>query len=75
MKKTIQVKVRPRSRVSTLECGEDGLWLARLKAPPLDGKANKELVTLLARHFGCSKSAVIIKSGVSGRLKLVIIDC
>ena len=39
-----------------------------------DGKANDELVALLARHFGCRRSAVLIKSGASGRLKLVRID-
>ena len=51
-----------------------GPWLAQLKSPPVDGKANKELVALIARHFACPKSAVSIKSGASGRIKLVIVD-
>lgn len=72
--KIIQVKVRPNSRVSTLEETGNGPWLAQLKSPPVDGKANNELVTLIARHFGCPKSAVSIKSGASGRIKLVKID-
>jgi uncharacterized protein (TIGR00251 family) len=72
--KTISVKVRPNARVSALEQVDRGLWLARVKSPPVDGRANKELVTLIARHFGCPKSAVIIKSGVSGRVKLVNIE-
>jgi uncharacterized protein YggU (UPF0235/DUF167 family) len=73
--KTIQVKVKPNAGLSTLrqETG-NGLWLAQLKASPVDGKANKELVTLIARHFGCPKSAVAIKSGASGRIKLVQIE-
>ena len=41
---------------------------------PVDGKANRELVTLIARHLGCAKSAVTIKSGASGRVKLVRIE-
>ena len=69
----IQVKVKPNSRVSRLEEGGSGPWLAQLKSPPVDGKANKELVALIARHFGCPKSAVSIKSGASGRMKLVTI--
>lgn len=68
---TIQVKVKPNARASVLTEGDDGIWLARLKAPPVDGKANKELIALVASHFGCAKSAVEIRSGASGRLKLV----
>ena len=72
--KVIQVKVRPNARVSTLEEVGNGPWLAQLKSPPVDGKANKELVALIARHFACPKSAVSIKSGASGRIKLLRID-
>jgi uncharacterized protein (TIGR00251 family) len=67
----IQVKVKPNSRTSLLEIIESGPWLAYVKSPPTDGKANKELVILFARHFACSKSAVSIKFGGAGRLKLV----
>ena len=72
--KTIRVKVKPNARVSELEEMGDGSWLAKLKSPPVDGKANEELVTLVAKHFGCRKSEVSIKSGASGRMKLVQID-
>jgi uncharacterized protein (TIGR00251 family) len=72
--KTIQVKVKPNARVSSLQEVGSGPWVAQLKSPPVDGKANKELVTLIARYFGCPKSAVSIKSGASGRIKLVKID-
>lgn len=68
---TIQVKVKPRARVSLLTPEEGGVWLAQLKSPPVDGKANEELVALVARHFGCRKSNVSIKSGASARMKLV----
>jgi uncharacterized protein (TIGR00251 family) len=70
----IVVKVRPNSRVSLLEQVEGGAWLARLKSPPADGKANEELLALVARHFGCRKSAVSLKSGASARTKLVWIE-
>ena len=71
---TIQVKVKPNSRISTLERGSDGVWLARLKAPPVDGKANAELVALIAERFRCRKADVEIRSGAGGRMKLVRID-
>jgi uncharacterized protein len=67
----IQVKVTPRARVSSLTEAADGTWVAKLKSPPVDGKANAELIALVAEYFKCSRSAVLIKSGASGRLKLV----
>jgi uncharacterized protein (TIGR00251 family) len=69
--KTIQVRVKPNARVSELEQGADDIWIARVKAPPVDGKANEELIVLIARHFEVRKGAVSIKSGAGGRLKLV----
>lgn len=70
----IQVKVKPNARVSTLEQVDDGTWLAQIKAPPVDGKANEELIALVAAHFRCRKSRVSIKSGASGRMKRVSIE-
>ena len=68
---TLQVKVKPNARTSVLEEAGDGTWLAQLKSPPVDGKANAELIALVAARFGCAKAAVSIKSGASGRMKLV----
>ena len=70
----IRVKVKPNSRLSALEQSDDGGWLAQLKAAPIDGKANDELIALVASRFNCRRSAVTIKSGASGRVKLVRID-
>mgnify|MGYP003471189465 FL=1 len=70
----IQVKVKPNARVSNLEQAADGTWLAQIKAAPVDGKANEELITLVAKRFECRRSAVTIRSGASGRMKLVRIE-
>jgi hypothetical protein len=72
--RTIQVTVKPNARTSELEEREDGTWLARLKAPPVDGKANAELVALVARRFGQPRARVSIKRGTSGRVKVVTVD-
>lgn len=69
--KTLQVKVKPNARTSSFEQQADGTWLAQLKSPPVDGKANEELIALVARHFGCRKAQVTLKSGAGGRLKLL----
>lgn len=65
------IKAKPNARVALLAQQEDGTWLAQLKSPPVDGKANAELVALVARHFGCSKTQVTIKTGSGSRLKRV----
>jgi uncharacterized protein (TIGR00251 family) len=70
----IEVRVKPGSRVSALVQADDGTWIAQVRAAPVDGKANEELVALVASRFKCRKSAVSIKSGASGRVKLVRID-
>ena len=67
----LQVRVKPRAKTSELSQAPDGTWIAKLKAPPVDGKANEELVALVAEKFRCRKAAVTIKSGASGRTKLV----
>lgn len=67
----LQVKVKPRAKVSELSQVADGTWIAKLKSPPVDGKANEELVALVAETFRCRKAVVVIKAGASGRTKLV----
>ncbi len=69
----IQVKVRPGSRESALAKLSDGTFSATLKSPPVDGKANAELVGLIAEHFNVPKAAVRIKSGTGARLKRFVI--
>ena len=70
----IQIRVKPNSRMSLLEQETDGTWLAHIKSPPVDGKANVELKALVAKHFACRKSDILIKSGSSGRVKLIQLE-
>ena len=70
----LQIKVKPNARQSVLEETGPGVWIAHLKAPPADGKANAELLALVARQWGLRRSAVSLKSGASSRIKWVRID-
>jgi uncharacterized protein (TIGR00251 family) len=70
----LRVKVKPNARTSSLRQAPDGSWLAQLKSPPVDGRANDELISLVAAHFRCRKAAVVIKAGASGRTKLVKVE-
>jgi uncharacterized protein (TIGR00251 family) len=72
--RTLKLKVKPGSREESLVEQADGTWLARVKAPPVDGKANAALIALVAAHFGVRKAQVTIKSGAAGRMKLVQLE-
>ncbi len=45
------------------------LALARVRAVPEDGAANKALVALLAKTFGRPKSAIDLVAGATARIK------
>lgn len=49
----------------------DGKPKIQLKAPPVDGAANKALIAFLSEVMGVPKSAISIELGASGRTKRV----
>ncbi len=47
----------------------------RVTAPPVDGRANEQLCTFLAREvFRVAPSRVTVKSGAGGRQKVVEVE-
>lgn len=61
--------------------GRDGIagvrgdrLIVRLGVAPVDGKANAQLIGLLAKSFGTAKTRVRIVRGLRGRNKTVEID-
>ncbi|HUO90650.1 MAG TPA: DUF167 domain-containing protein [Rhizomicrobium sp.] len=72
------VRVTPRSSrdaVERWERGADGreYLKVRVTAPPEGGKANAQLIALLARTFDLPRSAIEIAAGESARLKTISI--
>ena len=43
----------------------------RIKAPAVEGAANKELIKFLSKSFKVPKSAILFKSGQSSKIKRV----
>jgi len=66
----LTVKVYPRSSRREL-VEKDGVVKAYINSAPEKGKANKELLELIAEKFGVPKSRVVIVSGAKGRNKIV----
>jgi uncharacterized protein len=69
-----KVKVKPNSKQQKIEEQPDGSLTVHLKSPPVDGKANEELIKLLSEKFDVPKSYIRIKAGLFSRKKLVEID-
>jgi len=66
----IAVKVKPNSRSEEVIQEEHGLTL-KVKDPPVQGKANRAVIRLLAGHFGVPESQVKILKGATARNKLI----
>ena len=69
----LSVKVTPGSRSDeVLGFMDDGETLRiKLRAPAVDGKANKALVSFLSKRLGVAKSSITILRGEKSRLKRV----
>lgn len=67
----LKIKVEPRSsRAGVIGQYGDSLKV-KLTSPPVEGKANKELIEILAKQFGVHKRNIEIISGHSSKNKLV----
>ncbi|TGL77258.1 DUF167 domain-containing protein [Leptospira jelokensis] len=67
----ISIKVKANQKVQGLTFTSETECIAKLKSLPIKGKANQELVGLLAEHFGVTKKDIQIISGQLSNLKTV----
>lgn len=67
----ISVTVRPNAKEENVVKKDDGSFLASVKAPSREGKANARLPKVLSAHFGIAPSLIRIVSGTSSRRKIV----
>lgn len=67
----ISVRVKPKSKQQNIEQNSEGVWIINLKSAPIDGKANHELISMIAENFKVKKSQVKIKSGLSNQNKII----
>lgn len=67
----ITVRVKPGSKKENVERVDDTNFIAHVKAPPVEGKANDALVRLLSDYFGVPKSKILIIKGAASKYKLV----
>ena len=71
---TFDVRVIPRSSKSEVVGELGGALKVKLKAPPVDGAANDELIKLLSKEFGVSRSGLEIVSGFTSKSKRIRVN-
>ena len=66
----IKIRVTPNAKASKIS-NEGDFFKVKVLSRAESGRANKELIILLARYFQVSKSLIIIKKGEKVRNKVV----
>ncbi len=69
----IAVRVTPGARVESLELGTDRL-IAKVRAKPEDGKANKAVMALVAQALNVAPSRITLLRGATSREKLLFVQ-
>ena len=67
----LNVRVIPRAARTAVAGTRHGALLVRLNAPPVEGAANVELLSFLARVLGVPKAQLTLISGERARAKRV----
>ena len=70
----LQVKIHPNSKENKIIKFNDNILELKIKAPAIEGKANKELIKYLSEIFNIKKSSINIKNGEHSKIKLINID-
>ena len=70
----ISLRVYPNAGRNEMVGFADGVLRVKISAPPIKGKANKELITYLSRLLGVGRGSVNIIKGHTTRSKVVAID-
>lgn len=66
----VVVTVKPNSRKGPLiETADDGALTVFVREPATEGKANKAVALLLAKHYGVPKTSVVLVGGATSRQK------
>ncbi len=68
---TLKIKVEPRSSRAGIVGPYGDALKVKLTSPPVEGKANKELIDVLAKGFGITKKDIEIIAGQSSKNKIV----
>ena len=70
----LRIKVRPGSKTDEILREADGAIKVKIKAQPVEGKANKYLVEYLSEVLALPKSKIVLLKGETNSFKTLEID-
>jgi len=70
----IAIRVKPNAKVHGVEEIGENQYLVKVKAPPKENKANREVIETLAEYFDVPKSRISILTGLKSSQKVVKIE-
>jgi uncharacterized protein (TIGR00251 family) len=69
----LRVKVTPNSSRNALVSGQGDHLSVKLTSPPVEGKANKQLLKFIGKKLGVPPSSIIVLRGHSSREKVLFV--
>jgi uncharacterized protein (TIGR00251 family) len=70
----ITIRILPNAARSSIVGVISGAWQIKIAAPPVEGKANRELIAFLSKRLAVRKSALRFVSGQTSRTKIISVN-
>jgi hypothetical protein len=70
----LRIKVKPNSKTDEIIREGDGTWKVKIRAQPIEGKANKYLLAYLSKVLKLPKSGITLLKGASNSFKTFEIE-
>jgi uncharacterized protein len=69
----LNIQVHPKAARNSVVRNENSVWHLKIAAPPVEGKANKELIEYLSNILDTGKSRLSIEKGETSHRKVVLV--
>ena len=70
----LRLTVTPNASRNEIVGFTDGVLRVKIAAPPVKGKANRELIVFLSRALGVTRSSLTITKGLTSRNKVIAVE-
>ena len=74
LSKIVEVRVKTNSKKELVKKIDDQTFEMKITTPPIEGKANKKIIELLAKDLKIPKSKILLYKGEKSKTKLFKIE-
>ena len=69
-----KITVKPNARKNEVTRSADGTLVIRVAVPPVEGRANEEVINVLSEYLNKPKRSISIIAGFKGRTKIIEVE-